>query len=576
MFKRSLILFVVFITIGIYYPLSSSARVFITDWYIKDFESEIQVNKDSSLLITEKITADCDNLPNKHGIFRILPTQINTTEGIIKTPIKLISITDFNDKKLKYSTITDSVDHTVTWKIGDPNKTVTGVNYYKITYKVKNAIRFGNTNFDELYWNLNGNFWEIETDNFVSKIIFPSEITQQNSEVDYYTGFLGNQDKSLAKYEWLDNNTLQFSSTQTLIAKQGITASITFPKNIFLLYKPNFIEKYGNNLWFLLPILVFIICFIIWWEYGKDPKINKTIIPEFEIPENLAPIEMGMLITDGKFKNEFISASILNLAVKGDVAIKEIEKKWLMGRRDFELTLTKEIDESLNTTEQLLKEKLFKGTTGKILLSSLKKRFYQDIPKIKKSAVNDLVEKELVTKKSFSLQKILGISIIVIFFLLYLILHINRLPWQLFLSFPISLAIISIFASVMPKRTEKGTELLWKVNGFKLYMETAEKYRQQFYEKENIFEKLLPYAIVFGMTKLWIRKMKDIYGEKYFETYHPVWFVGTNLGSFNVDSFTSAMNDISSSISSSAHGGSGAGGGGFSGGGGGGGGGGGW
>ena len=107
-------------------------------------------------------------------------------------------------------------------------------------------------------------------------------------------------------------------------------------------------------------------------------------------------------------------------------------------------------------------------------------------------------------------------------------------------------------------------------------METAEKYRQQFYEKENIFEKLLPYAMVFGIATLWIKKMKDIYGDKYFSSYHPVWLVDSSGSGFDVGSFSSELNSISSAISSSAGTSSGAGGGGSSGGGGGGGGGGGW
>jgi hypothetical protein len=175
MTKKIFILSATFLILLFLFPfLYCSAQIGImpvSDWYIKDFESEIIVNKDSSLLISEKITADCDSLPNKHGIFRILPTEIRLTDGkVIKTPIQLISITDFNGNKLKYSTTNDSIDHTVTWKIGDPNKIVTGVNYYKITYKVKNAIRFENQNFDELYWNLNGNFWDIITYNFVANI----------------------------------------------------------------------------------------------------------------------------------------------------------------------------------------------------------------------------------------------------------------------------------------------------------------------------------------------------------------------------------------------------------------------
>jgi uncharacterized membrane protein len=131
----------------------------------------------------------------------------------------------------------------------------------------------------------------------------------------------------------------------------------------------------------------------------------------------------------------------------------------------------------------------------------------------------------------------------------------------------------------MSRRTEKGAMLEHRIKGFKLYMDTAEKYRQQFNEKENIFEKFLPYAIMFGMTKKWIKTMERVYGEKYFATYHPVWFYGAGISNFNVDSLTSSIESLSSGMAStmaSSPSSSGSGGGGFSGGGGGGGGGGGW
>jgi uncharacterized membrane protein len=151
---------------------------------------------------------------------------------------------------------------------------------------------------------------------------------------------------------------------------------------------------------------------------------------------------------------------------------------------------------------------------------------------------------------------------------------------NLALSFSILLSgiIIFVFSFLMSRRTETGAQLFKRIQGFKLYMETAEKYRQRFNEKENIFEKFLPYAIVFEMTKLWINKMKDIYGEDYFTSYHPIWYIGM-LGNFNVDSFAKEIETMSSSMATtmtSNPSSSGSGGGGFSGGGGGGGGGGGW
>jgi len=108
-----------------------------------------------------------------------------------------------------------------------------------------------------------------------------------------------------------------------------------------------------------------------------------------------------------------------------------------------------------------------------------------------------------------------------------------------------------------------------------MYMKTAEKYRQQFYEEENIFDKLLPYAIVFGMVKQWAKKMEKIYGKDYYRTHYPIWYLG-GTGKFDVNSFVSTINSISSSISSNVSSGSGSRGAGGVGGGGGGGGGGGW
>ncbi len=51
-------LFSIFIITLIPVPIQAREVSEILDWYIKDFSSEIIVNKDSSLDITENITAD--------------------------------------------------------------------------------------------------------------------------------------------------------------------------------------------------------------------------------------------------------------------------------------------------------------------------------------------------------------------------------------------------------------------------------------------------------------------------------------------------------------------------------------
>jgi uncharacterized membrane protein len=261
--------------------------------------------------------------------------------------------------------------------------------------------------------------------------------------------------------------------------------------------------------------------------------------------------------------------------VKKILKIEEIAKKGFLSQTDYKLTLLNKNPQNISSSEKLLLDKIFSGK-NEIELSSLKNQFYTEIPAIAKSVTEPLVEKDIIVKYSRFLQ--------IIFFIVAGVLLMPAIFGFIFnaflgLSLLLSCLIWFIFAFVVRRRTKEGWEMLKRVKGFRLYMETAEKYRQRFFEKENIFETFLPYAMVFGITKLWIEKMKIIYGQDYFDHYHPVWYAGIAMTSFNADSFNSAMTSLSSNMSStisSSPSSSGAGGGGFSGGGGGGGGGGGW
>ena len=129
------------------------------------------------------------------------------------------------------------------------------------------------------------------------------------------------------------------------------------------------------------------------------------------------------------------------------------------------------------------------------------------------------------------------------------------------------------------RREGRGAELLRRTLGFRQYMEVAEKERQRFAERENIFSEYLPYAIVFGCVDKWARAFKDIDVEAQTAS----WYSGT--GAFNAGALSSSLQGFSSNLGSAiaatpgskgGSGFSGGGGGGGSGGGGGGGGGGSW
>ena len=607
MMKKISILVSVFLLSISFLPITISARTNIYDWYIKNYDTEIIVNKDSSLLITEKITADCDSLPNKHGIFRIVPYEIRTDTGIIKMPIKLISITDFNGHPYKYQTILDIKNKTITWKIGDPRKTVTGENNYQIVYQISNAIRFSNESFDELYHNLLGGFWQLEIDNFSAKVIFPQEINKNNTQVYLYSGTNNEKSNYLANYYWLNEHILKVDSLPgiTIIPGQAITLSAAMPKGIFkqpsnsqiiLAQTISFIQAIIDKsfLWYLLPLIVFIICFRIWQKHGKDLKLSKKpIIPEYDVPFDLTPLEVSLLLNDFLLRNEAITATLIYFATKGLITIEEKEEnKFIFKTKKFVFHREKPFPQELQncTAEKYLFNLLFQNDEVKeTTLESFSERYkkmknWKNEKEFWNAIYSDFTQRDLVSEKSLRLRDKLiyfGVGIILGLYLIWGFSDKFNYSYSanFFIALILTDIIIFLFAALMPQLTLKGQEAKWRLKGFKLYLETAEKYREQFYEKENIFEKFLPYAIIFKMTNLWIKKMKQIYGEEYMNSHTPTWYVSSSnfsMPSMNFNSFASSLSSLSSSISSSVGGSSGVGGGGSAGGGGGGGGGGGW
>jgi uncharacterized membrane protein len=132
--------------------------------------------------------------------------------------------------------------------------------------------------------------------------------------------------------------------------------------------------------------------------------------------------------------------------------------------------------------------------------------------------------------------------------------------------------VLTVSVPFMPQRTAIGRDLLQHTLGFRLYMTTAEKYRQQFAANAQIFTELLPYAIVFGCVSLWAKAFEGIDTSS-----TSTWYVGNtpfqaallaaNLESMNAN-ISSAITYTPPSAGSSSGFGGGSGGGGGGGGGG--------
>jgi len=573
---------------------AQALRADVSDWYIDTFKTDITVAQDGSLDIVEDITADCGTCSDKHGIFRILPYQITTREGdIFQTPIHLQEITDDQGQAYTFKQSVDTSNKTITWKIGDPDITVQGVNHYHIHYTVTNAIRNHDAT-QELYWNTVGAFWDLEIDHATATIHLPTNILAESTPLSVYGGPVGTSSEESSQWvdhTWTDPNTLVLASKQAFTTGDDITASLSFPANTFPTPSAEAVTQEINAmtgespfwnavfafLMFILPIITLILCFLYWLKEGRDPVLNKTVIPEYDPPYGLSPLLLGAAESYGSLTSPVITAALIDLATHNVITIEEIPKTGFFGSVDYKFTkLPVETRTRLLSNAETIFLNNILANKETALFSEIKTEFGQNLKLVEQAAEEELVTLGFIDEGRTKSRAggPLGLAGFIMFFVGFIALMFENFAG---LGLLVSGVICFIFVIIMPRRSMKGADLLWQTKGFRLFMDTAEKYRQQFFEKEGSFEKLLPYAILFGMTKEWLKKMKEL-GVIPPETdgLH-IHNVALSSGALlTSDTFSDMVSGIGDRISESTTSSSGSGGGGSSGGGGGGGGGGGW
>ncbi|MBP7057300.1 DUF2207 domain-containing protein, partial [Candidatus Gracilibacteria bacterium] len=332
-----------------------------------------------------------------------------------------------------------------------------------------------------------------------------------------------------------------------------------------------FYQLYGYWLPILMPITTLLICLGIWWTWGRDPN-TKTIIAKYEPPEGQDVMELVALQNNGIFKNKSVSAAIVSLATRGYLKIGND------GTSETEVVLRSLVRQptDLSSSEQIIWKGLF-DNTDTVYLSSLRNKFYPIIESVSHNVEQELITKNLMTNTGFQLYKVLVIiacatGVVVFFFAFFSTI------FAVLMCILSSLILLS-FARIMTKYTPKGLHTWRQTKGFLDFIKTADQHRQVFMEKEGLFDRYLPYAMAFGLTGIWIKKMSIIYGPKKADAMiaHSTWIAGASHSSLN--QFTSQLNSLTTTMTAtmtSRPSSSGSSGGGSSGGGGGGGGGGGW
>jgi uncharacterized membrane protein len=115
------------------------------------------------------------------------------------------------------------------------------------------------------------------------------------------------------------------------------------------------------------------------------------------------------------------------------------------------------------------------------------------------------------------------------------------------ITFNFVLAFIAfIFGRHMPAKTLAGAQAAVKAKGMKNFLNSQERQLNFQGDKQMFFEKLLPFAVAFGVEKAWAKRFEAI------DIKNPDWYEGTSSSHFNTALFASSLSHSYSSFASSS------------------------
>jgi uncharacterized membrane protein len=513
---------------------------------IQSFDAAIDVSADGSILVEERIVPRFTGSWN--GIFRTIPVQYRTPQGLNYTlRLEVRSVTDEEGRELRYESSRER--HYRKLKIWVPGAT-DATKTVKVRYRVSNGLRFFEEH-DELYWNVTGDEWEVPIESASAHVRLPEGVSGLRA-----TAFRGAYGSTQQSDVTIEPDGVRVETTGGLGFREGLTLVVGW--NPGIVHRPTAAEKTASALYSNLPLgippLVFLGMLRLWRARGRDPELSP-IAAQYEPPDRMTPAEVGTLI-DGKPDMRDITATIVDLAVRGYLHIAETENEGFFGlfsSKEYTFTLEKPRNEwsTLKTHERDLLRAMFSGSAESVSLSNLKNKFYKHLPGLRNGLYGMLVSGGFYTGRPDRVRLLYIVGGVVAGGVLAVLggtimSALGMQPAAGIVAGILSGIIIVLFGWFMPSRTIRGTRELEKVLGFQEFLSRVESDRLgRMVKTPEMFEKFLPFAMALGVEDNWAKAFEDIYRQP------PSWYTGPGgVHTFRPSTFTNSLGVMSTQAAS--------------------------
>ena len=364
--------------------------------------------------------------------------------------------------------------------------------------------------FDELIFHTFGDYWGTEINNASVTVNLPKSI-DANSVVHFFADKNREYDITSKVDYSINGNTIVAKVSPTYNLTESLTVDIELPEGYFVGGSENYSHIPMVLLLVCLGFSVFII--VLWYCFGK--KLPDAVeVVEFYPPYNLDASQIGYLYKSDLGRKLAI-ALIVELASKGYVDIIDSSDKDTIKAVKVKEP-PKDISQ-LTKNETIVYKSLFVDGDEVLLKEHTK---FHDIYSVINNNVRAEFEDKMNDMKSYGIKlftSMLFNIFILIWIVVFMMENLNPSYNILYYVTYLALLIAFVFITQMHRTSSYGETVKAKVNGFRHYLEVAEKDRIDMLVEENphYFFDILPYAYVLDVSKKWISKFPIPNGEQF-------------------------------------------------------------
>ncbi|TDQ11857.1 putative membrane protein [Pedobacter metabolipauper] len=573
---------IICVTIGTLTSKPVSAQVIETE-RILSFHSDIRIDATGMMQVSEKLHVSVTNDEIQRGITRTIPTFRKDIFGNRK-PVNFKVTSVLKNGQTENYTLKDE-GGSRTLYIGNENIIIPPGYYdYEINYETRGHVGFFD-DYDEIYWNVTGSEWIFPIESASATVTMPKGAIPGNTAC--YTGPAGSKDHQCSIVKNPDQS-VTFKTTASLGPGEGFTVAVAFTKGI--IERPSLLETLFNDYLkvFIAVILALILMgyyYFSWSKYGRDPK-KPVIIPSFNIPDNWSPALLRYFYKK-KIDERSFAIVIINMAVKKVIRItKGIGKK-----EDYALERSTAPSSALAKEENAAYSKLL-DKKNRIYVNNANGSAINSARKAHENSLKSQIDLKnfFISYKAPLVKSVIVTAVVLVLFMIFvergtplmmlffspfltiggycfiggiktlkesvllglflivwgagfaggpiaiLAIHLRDVPTISLTFLMVSTASFILYIYLIKAPTQAGSAMICKIEGFKMYLKTAEEHRLALLNPPELtpalFEKFLPYAIALDVENEWAEKFESVLNNI---DYIPEWYEGDD---FRYDRFS--------------------------------------